>query len=84
MAGSMLSFKAARALAILLALVSQISIASCEAARRADKSHWVDIWGSMPQLVEYTNMPPVPFVSFLTSNLAVPRPLCASSPLVGG
>lgn len=32
--------------------------------RQNRKTHWVDLWGSMPQLVEYTNMPPPPFVSF--------------------
>lgn len=40
----------------------QISPATCLGRRRGE-NHWVDIWGSMPQLVEYTNMPPVPFVS---------------------
>lgn len=25
--------------------------------------HWVDIWASMPQLVEPHNLPPAPFVS---------------------
>lgn len=36
--------------------------------RQDQKSHWVDIWGTMPQLVEPANLPPVPFVSLL------PRP----------
>lgn len=25
--------------------------------------HWVDTWTAMPQLTEYTNLPPPPFVS---------------------
>ena len=24
--------------------------------------HWVDTWTAMPQLTEYTNLPPPPFV----------------------
>lgn len=49
-------------LAAIFVLVFQAWTGRCE-VRRAEKSHWVDIWGSMPQLVEYANMPPVPFVS---------------------
>ncbi|KAF3764843.1 SGNH hydrolase [Cryphonectria parasitica EP155] len=47
------------ALATLVALQAR----AVEGAQRSSspKSHWVDIWGSMPQLVEYTNMPPPPF-----------------------
>lgn len=33
--------------------------------RQAEKSHWVDIWGTMPQLVEPANLPSAPFVSFV-------------------
>lgn len=51
-------------LAVLFVLVFQTWTAQCEGRRAQEKSHWVDIWGSMPQLVEYTNMPPPPFVSF--------------------
>ncbi|CAN8099076.1 unnamed protein product [Discula destructiva] len=29
--------------------------------RQGQKSHWVDIWGTMPQLVEPANLPPTPF-----------------------
>ncbi|PSR78238.1 SGNH hydrolase-type esterase domain-containing protein [Coniella lustricola] len=34
-----------------------------ESAQRkpSHANQWVDIWGTMPQLVEYTNMPPAPF-----------------------
>jgi hypothetical protein len=31
--------------------------------------HWVDIWATMPQLAESSNLPPVPFVRQLS-------PLC--------
>lgn len=31
--------------------------------RQSEKSHWVDIWGTMPQLVEPANLPSAPFVS---------------------
>lgn len=27
--------------------------------------HWVNIWTAMPQLVEPTNLPPVPFVRWI-------------------
>jgi len=27
------------------------------------KNHWVDTWTAMPQLTEYANVPPPPFVS---------------------
>lgn len=35
--------------------------------RQTEKSHWVDIWGTMPQLVEPANLPNAPFVSFVPS-----------------
>lgn len=49
------------ALAVLL--VFETWTAECVSRRQSQKqNHWVDIWGSMPQLVEYSNMPPIPFV----------------------
>lgn len=45
-----------------LVLVQIVLPATCLSQRRSSENHWVDIWGAMPQLVEYTNMPPVPFV----------------------
>lgn len=36
--------------------------------RQVQKSHWVDIWGSMPQLVEPANLPPTPFVSLIAAS----------------
>lgn len=31
--------------------------------KRQRENQWVDIWGSMPQLVEPGNLPPAPYVS---------------------
>ncbi|CAK7215988.1 hypothetical protein SBRCBS47491_002678 [Sporothrix bragantina] len=53
----------------LLLLGSKVSAAPASAAAivsaaieaRADDSHWVDTWTSMPQLVEQSNMPPSAF-----------------------
>lgn len=33
--------------------------------KRQRENQWVDIWGTMPQLVEPANLPPAPFVSIL-------------------
>lgn len=49
------------ACAILLAL--QTWTAEGLEHRQSQKKHWVDIWGTMPQLVEPGNLPPTPFVS---------------------
>lgn len=32
-------------------------------AQQQKQGHWVDIWGTMPQLVEPANLPPGPYVS---------------------
>lgn len=32
------------------------------------QNHWVDLWGTMPQLVEPANLPPAPFVSPASSS----------------
>lgn len=37
--------------------------------RQSEKSHWVDIWGTMPQLVEPANLPSAPFVSLARPHL---------------
>ena len=31
---------------------------------KGKNSHWVNIWTTMPQLVEPANLPPVPFVRY--------------------
>jgi len=43
------------ATASLLALIPQASLAKCE-------GRWADIWGAMPQLTEYSNLPAPPYV----------------------
>ena len=58
---------------VVLAVSSGIASASPAFGRRdrygsnrTEVGQWVDAWASMPQLTEYTNLPPPPFVS-LTS-----------------
>jgi hypothetical protein len=41
--------------------------------RQDDGSHWVNSWTSMPQLVEASNMPPAPFVRFLSIPHSIPK-----------
>lgn len=37
-----------------------------DSTRRIDQSsHWVTVWAAMPQLVEYYNLPPSPFVRLI-------------------
>lgn len=40
--------------------------------KRQKENQWVDIWGTMPQLVEPANLPPAPFVSILSSRGILP------------
>jgi len=54
---SRVGFGFKRAVAVLL-LSARLAVAECG-------KHWVDIWASMPQLVEPHNLPPAPFVSTL-------------------
>jgi hypothetical protein len=41
----------------IVLVLSQALLAACA-------NRWVDIWGTMPQLVEPANLPPTPFVGF--------------------
>lgn len=59
------------ALAVLLAL--QIWTVHCAKRQSQQQSHWVDIWGSMPQLVEPANLPSAPFVSIFIFTVFSPR-----------
>lgn len=35
--------------------------------------HWIDTWTAMPQLTEYTNLPPPPFVCLVLCSQSVLR-----------
>lgn len=48
---------ATRAFVLLCTFLSFVSAARCGSGR------WVDVWGSMPQLVEPANLPNAPWVS---------------------
>lgn len=50
-----------------VALAALVLFQSWTAAyvKRQKDNQWVDIWGSMPQLVEPGNLPPAPYVSAL-------------------
>jgi len=41
------------------------------AAAKGSGKHWIDIWGSMPQLVEPHNLPNAPYVSFIDTILFI-------------
>ncbi|KAF3928826.1 hypothetical protein AA313_de0205112 [Arthrobotrys entomopaga] len=46
----------------LVALVATISTVSAAALqKRVHNGHWVNIWGTMPQLTEPQNLPPAPY-----------------------
>lgn len=40
--------------------------------KRQKENQWVDIWGTMPQLVEPANLPPAPYASILSSRGILP------------
>lgn len=39
------------------------SFVGAKCAGDSKDKHWVDIWATMPQLVEPANLPPAPYVS---------------------
>lgn len=44
--------------------------------KRERENQWVDIWGTMPQLVEPANLPPAPYASIPP---CLPGTLCRSA-----
>jgi hypothetical protein len=67
----MVNFKivqlAAFAAAFLPALASPPAYGSGTLTPNPRDGHWVDTWGTMPQLTEPANLPPPPFVGLLNS-----------------
>ena len=50
---------------LLFAIYVAVPSAAALEPRQKLRGHWVDIWATMPQLVEPHNMPNAPFVSIL-------------------
>jgi hypothetical protein len=60
---AMLGLSSSMVRSALSGLLLCSSFVGVKCAGESSDKHWVDIWATMPQLVEPANLPPAPYVS---------------------